>query len=121
MDFSKLTEMLTTGGIAGAVVALILGVLKFILQTRSQDLTHIDKRYQQLIEDNNSFREEVRKDLAITKKEKQELLEKVRDLETQLHKLIIENLSLKKRETELSMEVSNLKRRLQEHENKTKE
>lgn len=101
------------GGVFSTAVTAITGLLAvifgFFYRTKKQNLDHITKSWEELIEDNTNFRDEVRKDLQNVKQERDQLVLKLHMIDLKLTEVTEENLVLKKHEIELAHELESLK------------
>jgi septal ring factor EnvC (AmiA/AmiB activator) len=88
------------------LLAVILG---YMFKNKKQQQDHMMQSWEELIEENSKFREEIRKDLQTVKEERDSLGLKVHDLEVKLSAVIKENLELKRKEIEMTCEIKYLK------------
>jgi hypothetical protein len=94
--------------IIGAATSFLVGIFGYLLKKEKEK----NKNWSDLMEDSASYRDEVRNDLGMLKKERGNLKIHISDLEGKINDLICENIKLKAIEMSLQHQVDILKRKL---------
>ena len=92
-----------------AITGLLAVILGYLFKNKKQQQDHMMQSWEELLEENSKFRDEIRKDLQQVKEERDSLVLKVHELERKLSDVVKENLELKRKEIEMTCEIKYLK------------